>query len=140
MSELERPTSMIDPSKVTSLTFGNFLSSKAARNGDKTFLTFLTDGRILSYREADEQSNRLANSLLGLGVGHGTHVAVMMDNCPEQILVYFALAKIGAVSVPINSAAKGQFLTYYLNHSDASVLIAEETYLERFGEDRKSVE
>ena len=104
------------------------------RYGDKTLLTYLPDGRRFSYREMDALSNRLANSLLAQGIAKGTHVALMMDNSPEHLLSAFALGKIGAVSVPINAACKGQLLAYYLDQSDATWVIVDQAYAGRLAE------
>lgn len=113
-------------------TFGQILADKAERHGDKVFLQNLPDGRSLTYREIDEQSNQLANGLLAHGIRKGTHVAMFMENSPEQVLTYFALGKLGAVVVPINTAACGDFLAYYLNQSDCTVIIIDTALLGQF--------
>lgn len=125
--------------QVADRTIGHVVADKAERNGDKVFLTYLPDGRTVTYREIHSLSNRIANGLKERGVVKGAHVAVMMDNCPEQFLVYLALGKLGAVSVPLNTAARGSLLAYTVNHSDAVALIAEDSYLSRFTEIRADV-
>ena len=55
----------------------------------------------------------------------------MIENKPEIILLYFALGKLGAVSVPVNTAAKGELLAYYLVQSDSELLIADANLVER---------
>ncbi|MGZ5183647.1 MAG: ATP-dependent acyl-CoA ligase [Caldimonas sp.] len=102
---------------------GQLVAEKARLNGDRTFVRF--EDRSYSYRDLDVLSNRIANGLAGLGVGKGTHVAFMLDNKPEIILVYFALAKLGAVAAPLNTAAKGELLAYYLTQSDSELVIAD---------------
>ncbi|WP_340151341.1 AMP-binding protein [uncultured Sneathiella sp.] len=111
-------------------TMGSIIRHKAEKNGDKVFLRF--EGREYSYKEFHEISNRLGRALSELGVEPGQHVAFMMDNKPEQLFLYFALGKIGAVSVPVNTAAKGELLAYYLNQSDSVVLISDSGLVERF--------
>jgi crotonobetaine/carnitine-CoA ligase len=113
------------------LTIGNVLAEKADRMGDRTFLTWLPDGRRFSFREVHQLSNALANGLLGLGVGKSAHVALLMENCPEQVLSSFALGKLGAVAVPINAASRGEHLHYFLEQSDAQALIIESRFLDR---------
>lgn len=119
---------------VRDMTVGRVLADKAVKNGDKAFLHYLHDGRRLSYRDVDLQSNRIANGLLARGIARGQHVAVVMDNCPEQMLLYFALAKIGAVAVPVNTSARGKLLAYFLNQSDATAIVAEAEFAERITE------
>lgn len=116
------------------LTFERMLALKAERNGDKCFIHYLPDGRRFSYREVDLISNRIANGLIAHGIGKGSHVAVIMENCPEQILAFFALGKIGAVFTPINPAARGAFLEYYLTHSQSAAVIAEAHLIDQLRE------
>ena len=89
---------------------GQVVADKAELHGDRIFLQF--EDRKFSYRDMDRLSNRIANGLAEIGVGKGMHVALMLDNKPEIILLYFALAKLGAVAVPVNTAAKGELLSY----------------------------
>jgi crotonobetaine/carnitine-CoA ligase len=102
---------------------GRLVAEKAECNGDRVFVSF--EGRSYSYRDMHVLSNRLANGLARHGVRKGTHVAFMLDNKPEIILVYFALAKLGAVAAPLNTAAKGELLAYYLTQSDSELVIAD---------------
>ena len=110
--------------------FRHLLQRGAARNGDKPYLLF--EDRSYSYRDVDTLTNRIANSLQALGIAKGTHVAFMLDNRPEVLWCYFGLGKFGGVSVPINTAAKGELLAYFLNQSDAAALIVEQKFVERF--------
>ncbi len=107
------------------LTIGRIISEHAGRFGDKIFLRNLDDGRLFSYRDLDVITNRLANAFLSLGCGRGSHVAMVMDNCPEFLFVCYALNKIGAVAAPINTAAHGKLLAYYLNLSDAMLVVTQ---------------
>jgi len=111
-------------------TIGNAVRLKAEKNGDKTFLRF--EGKSFSYREAHELSNRLAHALADIGLRKGQHVAFLMDNKPEILWLYFAAAKLGAVCVPVNTAAKGELLVYYLTQSDSVMLIADVGLASRF--------
>ena len=108
---------------------GQLVADKAKLHGDKTFVQL--DERKYSYRDMDVLSNRIANGLAQMGVGKGTHVAFMIDNKPEIVLIYFALGKLGAVAVPLNTAAKGELLAYYLTQSDSEMVIADAALVER---------
>ena len=85
----------------------------------------------ITYGELNRYSNRLANNLLNMGEGKGSHVAVMFNNCPPIIYSWFALSKIGAIWVPTNPVYKGDILAYTLNNSDSTTLITRYDYLER---------
>jgi carnitine-CoA ligase len=108
---------------------GQVVAEKAALNGDRTFIQF--EDRRYTYRDMDRLSNRIANGLAALGVQKGTYVALMLDNKPELILLYFALGKLGAVAVPLNTAAKGELLGYYLAQSGSQLIIADAPLVER---------
>jgi crotonobetaine/carnitine-CoA ligase len=108
---------------------GDLVADKAALHGDRTFIQF--EEKRYSYGDMDVLSNRIANGLALKGVKKGTHVAFMIDNKPEIILLYFALGKLGAVSVPLNTAAKGELLTYYLTQSDSEMVIADAALVDR---------
>lgn len=127
----EKPRGFSHGYDVREMTVARLVADKAQRNADRTFLHFLPDGRRLSYREVDEQSARIANGLLATGIGPGAHVAVIMENCPEQMLLYFALARLGAVAVPVNTSARGKLLAYFLNQSDSVAVVVEEEFASR---------
>lgn len=112
-------------------TIGRVLADKAARCGDRPFLRFA--GRVISYAQLEEMTNRYANGFAGLGLGAGDHVALMMPNCPEFLFALWGLGKLGAVAVPVNTSAKGEQLSYFLAQSDSTVLVAAESLLERAG-------
>jgi len=88
---------------------------------DKPALIF--EGQSFTYRELDEMSNRVANSLTNLGVARGDRVAMLMPNIPEFVGVYFGIQKIGAIAVCINTAYKADETQYLLDDSGASVLV-----------------
>lgn len=114
------------------LTFAKVLARQAARNGDKPYLLF--EDRSWSYRELDLLTNRLANGLLDFGIETGDHVAILVGNCPEVIFLTYALGKIGAVVVPINTAARGDLLSYFLTQSDSVAIVVGTESLPRYAE------
>ena len=122
------PETGIDPRQ---LTFAQVLADKAKRLGDKNFLHNLADGRKWSYLELDRDTSHIAAGFIGAGIEPGCHVAVMMENCPEQLLAYFALGKLGAVTVPVNTAARGDLLVYFLKHADCAAAVVEQHLLTR---------
>jgi crotonobetaine/carnitine-CoA ligase len=74
--------------------------------------------------------------LIGLGVGKGDHVAVMLPNCPELVTVIFALGRLGAVAVPVNTAHRGELLRHVLSSSDSTTLVIDAEYVDRLPLDR----
>jgi len=85
------------------------------------------DGR-LTYGQFDETVNRIAAGLEGEGVGRGDHVAVLLGSQIEFPLTFFALMKLGALMVPLNTRFKGEELAYEINDSESKVLIVDEEY------------
>lgn len=112
-------------------TIHNVLTERARGLGDKIFLTWLATGATLSYRQLDQMTLRVGAGLASAGVRLGSHVGILMDNCPEQLLAILGPARCAFVSVPINSAARGQLLGYFLDRADCEALIVEEALLPR---------
>ncbi|MCJ7597008.1 MAG: AMP-binding protein, partial [Desulfobacterales bacterium] len=108
---------------------GYALEDKATSIGDKTLL--LHGDQKVTYREMNENANRVANSFLSMGIKKGDKVCLVMANSVEFLYVRFALAKIGAVMVPINVALKGDLLKYIINNSDASVILVDSDLADR---------
>jgi crotonobetaine/carnitine-CoA ligase len=105
------------------------LARSSAQFGDRVFLDFTGDS--YSYADIDRESTRLAHSLQQLGVKRGDTVASVLDNNVHAVLSWFAINKAGAVSVPVNTAYKGEFLRHQLNDCGAHIVIAESDYAQR---------
>jgi len=110
-------------------TIGRILADKAERVPEHRFL--LWEGRTYTYRDLETLTNRYANGFAAAGIGHGDHVAVMLPNCPEFFWVVWGLGKIGAVAVPVNTAAKGEMLRYFIDQSDALCVVVDDEWVER---------
>jgi carnitine-CoA ligase len=117
---------------VQDMTWQRLLERQASRNGDKTYLVF--EGTRYSYADAERLTRRIAAGLLGFGIGHGTHVALLLANCPENLFLNMALGRVGAVACPINTAARGDLLAYFLHTSKAQAVILGSSCAERFAE------
>jgi crotonobetaine/carnitine-CoA ligase len=111
-------------------TIPALLARRARDSGHGTCLIF--EGRRYSYGEVETLTNRVANGLRLAGIERGAHVAVLLENCPEALWVYLALGKLGAVGVPINTAAKGTLLATTLNQSESVALVVQSSLLDRF--------
>lgn len=99
------------------------IRSKAQKNGDRPALRF--PARMLTYSELDRETDRFAEGLSEAGVVRGDRVAALLLNRPEFPILWFALAKLGAVLVPLNTALKGELLRYELDDCQAQSLVIE---------------
>ncbi|GAA4727868.1 ATP-dependent acyl-CoA ligase [Nocardioides endophyticus] len=105
-------------------TLTGMLVHQAERSADKVALTIV--GQDLTYADVIARSNSVARGLLELGVGHGDVVAVLAENCADQVLIQFATARLRAIEVMLNTAYKGDFLSHQLKVSGAKVIVVDE--------------
>lgn len=89
----------------------------------------LHGNEVFSYADAERTSTQLAHGLRKWGVVRGGRVASLLDNSPRYVLTLFAVAKLGALNVPINTAARGDLLRYYLQDAGCTHVIVQDTYL-----------
>ena len=102
-------------------TIGSLLERAAERWGAREALYF--KGRRWSFAELSVGVDRLARGLIALGVRPGEKVALWMVNRPEFIEAMFAVIKIGAVLVPINTRLRTEDTAYILAQSDSAALL-----------------
>jgi fatty-acyl-CoA synthase len=105
-------------------TLGSLPERAARRWGAREALVF--QGRRWSFAELSAGVDRLARGLISLGVAPGEKIALWMVNRPEFIEAMFAVIKIGAVLVPINTRFRTDDVAYVLGQSEASTLIIAE--------------
>ena len=110
------------------LTLPEILEQRTRRNADKVFLRFADE--TLTYEDFDRKTNQAANALVNMGVKKGDRVCLMLGNRPEFLYLWFGLAKIGGVLVPVNTAFKGQEAAYVINHSEAAAVFTESSFAE----------
>ncbi|MGB5953428.1 MAG: AMP-binding protein, partial [Ornithinimicrobium sp.] len=85
-----------------------------------------TQINAITYAEMEIYSARLAGALRDIGVGRGQAVVVLMANSVEQVVVWFALARLGALHVPVNTALVGARLHHVLAISRPVLVVADE--------------
>lgn len=112
--------------------FHELLTRAATLYGDRKALHFIDDGEQLSYKELRSQVMRLACSFEAEGIKKGTRVAVLLPNRIEFPLTWLALANIGAVMVPTNTAYTGNELDYLYNDAGVSYLVVDKALLPAF--------
>jgi len=91
------------------------------------------DGRVTrwTYEELSAHTNKLANALKELGVGKGDAVGLYMPMVPEIVAAFLAIAKIGAVVVPIFSGFGAEAVATRLRDCEAKVLITADGFLRK---------
>jgi len=90
------------------------------------------DGKQISYRDLNRFVEALAHHLQTLGIGKGDKVAIMLANCPEFIISYFAALRLGAVAVTLNVMSTSYELQHLLENCDAKVFITADNLAKRF--------
>ena len=88
------------------------LRARARQHGDAPRVD--AAGTVTSWGEIDRLSDRVAAALARRGVGRGDRVCSMMEGRVEQLLVWFAASKLGAVWVPLNAGLVGDDLVHTL--------------------------
>src|SRR3990170_743882 len=91
---------------------------------DKTAV--VEGGRRVTYGTLDLMVRSLASFLISGGIGHGDKVAILLPNSLEFITSFFSVSSLGAVSVPLNTAYKGEEIRFYVSDSQIKLLITEE--------------
>ena len=102
-------------------TIGDLLNQATERFGPREALMY--EGRRWSFNEFRDEVDRVARALINLGVQPGDKVSLWMPNRAEWLLLFGAVAKIGAILVPINTRFRTSDMEYLVNHSDSTALI-----------------
>jgi carnitine-CoA ligase len=105
------------------ISMRELLEKRARENPDKVYVIFEPDIQI-TYGAFNMKVNQVANALLRWGIRKGDRVGLFVKNCPEFLYVYFAVAKIGAIMVPMNTGYPPDELAYAITHSEQVLLFA----------------
>ncbi len=118
--------------ELINLTIGELFDRQCEANADKEALVYnyseIGLELRLTYRQYQEEVNRLAKGLLALGIEKGEHVAVWATNVPEWVMLEIALAKIGAVLVTVNTNYRAAEIEYALRQGDITTLFMIEEF------------
>ena len=106
---------------------GDLLRRSAARVPRRTALRFRD--RSHTYAELDTVVDRVANALTARGVAKGDRVALLSHNDDGYVVLTFALARLGAIAVPVNFMLGAGEVAYILDHSGATGVVAEAALL-----------
>ena len=114
------------------MNLSRLLENTAKRIPRRTGLRF--EGESYTYQELDTLTNRMAGGLAAAGLRPGDRCILMMPSCPEFIIVYYALAKMGVVIIPVNFLYKSHELSHIFRDSEARGFIGMEPYLKEPGD------
>ena len=110
-------------SELLKITIGDMLEKQATDYPDTDALVSPFLGVRYTYKEFDELTDTVARGFMGMGIKKGDHVAIWSTNYPEWVIAQFAVAKMGAVLVTVNTNYKKFELEYLLRQSDSTALI-----------------
>ena len=83
------------------------------------------NGQVVTFGRLDEDSDRLAAWLLGMGVEPGERVAVYLKNSPSLVLIYLAAAKAGLIFTPINILYRRDEIAHILADAQPKIVFAD---------------
>ncbi len=110
------------------MILGRCLSRNAQIVPDKPAI-IEAGGRTLTYRQLNERVNRLANALLGRGLGKGKRLAILGRSSAAYLEAYFAAGRIGLWQVPVNFHLKAADIGYRLLHSGTGALFVDREFI-----------
>jgi crotonobetaine/carnitine-CoA ligase len=96
---------------------------------DKPFLDF--GGSGFTYGEFETLADDVVGGLERLSVAPGDRVVTVLDNGIEAALCWYAVNRLGAILVPLNTALKGAFLEHQLQNTGPRVVLAQAEYIDR---------
>lgn len=114
----EQPPAMVLP---------DILRWQAKRLGEAPFLDIC--GKQISFAGMDRLSSRYANALRGIGLGQGDRIAILLPNCLEFVVTWFAASRLGAIEVPSNPGLRGPLLIHNIVNCGARYLVTDRSAL-----------
>lgn len=130
--QTEIPTSIAYPN----LSLHELVEQAGQRFPDHVALEFM--GKSLTYREFDQSVRRFANQLQTLGLQKGERVSIMLPNCPQGVIAYFATLMAGGVVVQTNPLYVERELEHQLVDSGAKIILCLDLLYPRVTKIRKS--
>jgi len=114
------------------MNLGQMLEESTKRFPDN--IAFIHEKCRMTYGEFNRAANALAHYYSGLGIEKGDKIAIMLPNCPEFIISYFAAQKLGAVAVTLNVLSTPYELRHLIGDSDAKLFITQGVLAKRYEE------
>ncbi|MFO7570840.1 MAG: AMP-binding protein [Smithellaceae bacterium] len=95
-------------------------------------IAIIYEGTSFTYQELDRFVDALAFHLQDQGVRKGDKVAIMLGNCPEFVITYFAALRLGAIAVTLNVMSTSYELQHLLENCEAKVFVTAENLARRY--------
>ncbi|BDZ49919.1 long-chain-fatty-acid--CoA ligase [Frondihabitans sucicola] len=118
-------------------TLVDLIDEAAQQYRSHTALEFF--GRGTSYDVLHDRIERVAEGLRRLGVGHGDRVALLLPNCPQHVIAFYAILRLGAVVVEHNPLYTDRELRHLFEDHGATVAIAWDKLVDRLAEMPKDI-
>jgi len=103
------------------LTIYQLLANSALRFSKKDALIFF--GQRITYSELVTLVDRFAGSLYQLGIRKGHRVAILLPNCPQMVIVFYGILKLGAIVVPLNPLYMEREIEFHINDSETQNIV-----------------
>jgi len=106
------------------MNFSELLKKQANRFPEKPAIIFRD--LTITFKELNSQANIVANGLSRLGIKNSDKVAIFLPNIPEYIYSFLGVFLLRAISVPLDFMLTEEEVINFINHSESSILIAQE--------------
>ena len=109
------------------LNISEWVTKWASLHPDKAAIIYEDD--LITYMTLNERVNRTAHMLQGMGISKGDRVGVLMYNTYQLVEIFFALGKLGAILVPLNTRFVSTELDYIIKDSGLTALVFGEAFI-----------
>ncbi|UCF86522.1 MAG: AMP-binding protein, partial [Nitrospiraceae bacterium] len=103
------------------MTLNTLLSEKAGAASDRVFLLFKKEK--LTFSDMEKRVSLTSGGLRKLGLSVQDRAAILMGNCPDYIVSYFAILRAGGITIPLNTFLTPEEISYILRDSGSKILI-----------------
>ena len=107
---------------IRDVTVGDLLTRLAEAIPEREALVYGDRGLRMTFADLECEARLIARALIAVGVERGDRVAVWATNIPEWVVLQFALAKVGAILVTVNTSLRASEVDYLLRQSETSTL------------------
>jgi carnitine-CoA ligase len=119
---MKNPLEILQSYPLHDYTLNGALASRMQRDSVRMFLNY--DSKTITYEEFAKAVARTARLFIARGISKGDRVSVMARNCDGHVLALFALARIGAIMVPVNPEFGVAESKYVLHHAEVGAVLA----------------